>query len=819
MSFLFDLTHLKLKSTAFVLITLSLFSVSKIQAKQIKQPNNETHYRAEIIRTSFGIPHITADNYGSLGFGEGYAAAEDHVCNIAHGIVVANANRTFYHGKGNKNQNLMSDIVIRALDIPQSSEKEFYAQPKEIQVWITGYADGYNKYVRETGKDNITSWCKGDDWVKEIRPVDLFSRFQVLAQTAPRLAGMIVSAKPPKSVHKKSITQVEISTDTLEAEFSGLNDKAMGSNGWAFGKDRTETGRGLLLSNPHFPWYGTARFWEKHLTIPGKMDAYGVGLIGSPGVQIGFNKNIGWTHTVSDSERVTFYSLKLVKGHPTQYYYDGKIREMIAKKVSIPLSGGGKEEHTVWFSHYGPMVNLPGVGWSKTMAVTMRDANFGNQDQLSQWKDMSLAKDMDAFKAAHKKWDAMPWVNTMATSADGRAVYMDDSNVGRLSKEAIKLWNQRKETDPLTQSIYNRMGLIILDGSDSRFEWTTHPDARVPGVVPYAEKPQLDNFDYIFNSNDSYWLTNVSTPLEGYSPLYGPERTARTLRTRMNAKMVSDFSKDGFAGVDGKFSLKELQQAILSNRSLTAELLKDDLVAACKSNNKVEITVKDKQKKTVDLKQACVVLAQYNGHLNLDSKGAVLFREWIYQYDYSEIFKKGALFSQAFDSSDPVNTPNTLGDQTKALNALGKVVLILNRANLPLDIKLGDAQFAYRANEKIPMHGGENIEGIANILGHKIYDTQAEQSSGQSIMGSKRLTDKGYLINYGTSFIMSLSFTDDGPKAEAFLTYSESGDPTSEHYSDQTKLFSQKQWRPILFSRDAIKKDTQSSEILTGESQ
>jgi len=805
MSFLFDFTHLKLKSTVVVLTTFSFFLVSQIQAKQTVSENKKVQYRAELIRTSYGIPHITANDYGSLGFGEGYAAAEDQVCNFAHGIVVANAKRTFYHGKGNKNQHLMSDIVIRALGLPQSSEKDFYAQPKENQVWIKGYADGYNKYIREVGKDNITSWCKGEAWVKEISPIEIFSRFKVLAQTAPFLAGMIVTAKPPEVVHKKNISQIEISSEALDAEFKGLNEKALGSNGWAFGKDRTETGRGLLLGNPHFPWYGTNRFWEKHLTIPGKLDAYGVGLIGSPGVQIGFNKNVGWTHTVSDSERVVFYSLKLVKGDPTQYYYDGKPRKMIAKEVSVPLSGGGVEHHTVWFSHYGPMVNLPGVGWTKTMAVSMRDANVGNQDLFSQWKDMSLAENMDAFKAAHKKWNAMPWVNTMATSSDGRAVYMDNSNVGRLSKEAMELWKQRKESDPLTKSIYNRMKLIVLDGSDSRFEWTSHPQARRAGVVPYSEKPQLDNSDYIFNSNDSHWLTNVSTPLEGYSPLYGPEKTARTLRTRMNAKMVSDFSRKGFAGADGKFSLKEIQSAILSNRSLSAELLLDDLIDAC---TKTKIT---------DLKQACSVLKSYNKHLDLDSKGAVLFREWLYQHKYSEIFKKGNLFAVDFDANDPVNTPRDLADESIALKALEKSVAILNSAGLNLDVKLGDVQFAYRAGDKIPLHGGENIEGIANIMGHKIYDTQVKQNTAKMIKGSKRLTNKGYLINYGTSFLMSLSYTDDGPHAEAFLTYSESGDPSSEHYNDQTKLFSKKQWRPIVFNKDAIKKDTQSTMILTGE--
>ena len=48
-------------------------------------------------------------------------------------------------------------------------------------------------------RDNISSWCKGAEWVREITPEDLFARFQVLAQTGPRMADMIAEAAPPKA--------------------------------------------------------------------------------------------------------------------------------------------------------------------------------------------------------------------------------------------------------------------------------------------------------------------------------------------------------------------------------------------------------------------------------------------------------------------------------------------------------------------------------------------------------------------------------------------------------------------------------------------
>jgi acyl-homoserine-lactone acylase len=51
----------------------------------------------------------------------------------------------------------------------------------------------------------------------------------------------------------------------------GLLDSPLGSNAWAFGKEVTANGSGMLLGNPHFPWAGVNRFWQVHLTIPGQI--------------------------------------------------------------------------------------------------------------------------------------------------------------------------------------------------------------------------------------------------------------------------------------------------------------------------------------------------------------------------------------------------------------------------------------------------------------------------------------------------------------------------------------------------------------------
>ena len=782
-------------------------------------PADENAYRAELIRTSHGVAHITADDFGSLGYGEGYAAAEDHGCQIARGLVQARGELARYFGPGKERRNVVADSVVRALDVPAQARTAFAAEDATNRGWLTGYSAGYNRYLREQGDDAPGSWCAGASWVRPATPEDFMARTVLLAQTLPRMAGALAAAQPPATASTTSVEPALVREALDAMALAGL-----GSNAWALGSERTENGRGLLLANPHYPWYGGNQFWEKHLTIPGRLDVYGAHLLGAPGVAIGFNRGVAWSHTVSDSERVVFYQLDLVPGEPTRYFLDGEPRSMTSRTVIVPVLGEDgtvtEVERTFWFSHLGPVLTLPGMPWTDTVAFAARDANAENTRLLSQWRAMNLATDLDAFIDAHRRWNAMPWVNTIAASADGRALFLDNSTVGNLSGEAIALWQKRLASDPRTANLYAERGMILLDGSDSRFAWVDVPGTPVPGTVPFEQRPQLERRDYIFNANDSYWLTQPAAPLTGYSPLYGPEATARSLRTRMNVQLLAPDSPYGYAGDDGRFNREEVQEALFSNRSLAAELLRGSLVDACRATPVVTVDGDAR-----DLSRACDVIDAFDGRFDEDSRGAMLFREWLVRYDYREHFDAGSLFAEPFDAARPVATPAQLADRAIALEHLAGAVAVLESAGLALDAPLGAAQAAYRADRRIPVHGGNRFEGVANMQisaepGKPMLPTDLGHPNAgldtDPVADSKLLTASGYPIVHGSSFILTLAFEESGPVGEALLTYSQSGDPASPWFSDQTDRYRAKAWRPVRFERAAVQADEQSRQILRG---
>lgn len=784
----------------YLLLCITILTLSACQP----EPKDSSLYQVDITRTQFGVPHIKAADYGSLGYGEAYASGQDQVCNMAVALITAKGQAAQYLGVGHENAYLYSDMVIDALNMPLKGRKALAVQPEKIKKWIEGYTAGYNRYLSDSAGE-YDSWCNHASWVKPATAEDFMTQYVASVHTITRMAGAVVAAQPPATT-----TSIEVSQSQQLAALKAIKLEGMGSNGWAFGSKATENGKGTLLANPHYPWYGTSRFWEKHLMIPGELDVYGTNLVGNPGVAIGFNNAIGWTHTVSDSKRVVLYQLTLNPEDPTQYRYQGEWRSLEARDVSVNvLTNEGIDTRTapVWFSHHGPIIQMPGLEWSAQKAYATRDANSENTQVMSQWLAMGQAQSMDEFIQAHETYNSMPWVNTISTSAEGRAVYLDNSNVGALSSEAIEAWNKRIEQVPQLKQLYLTKGLVILDGSTLRDEWISHPDASIPGTTTFEQRPLIESDYYVFNSNDSYWLSDPAHPVTGYSPLYGATETPRSVRTRMNVHLLDGLDGFDFRDEDGLFSTTEIQAALFDNSGLAAHLLKPELLERCNKNPKVIIDVE-----IIDLTSACIILENWDNRYDLDSRGAVLFREWITRYDINATRFSGSLFTGQFDKEKPALTPLGLVKGKQPLQALAQAVVLLNSEGIALDSPLGDVQKAHRAGTAIAVHGGNSHEGIANLQVTRPYiDSPIFSGNNDRLGDSKTLSSSGYNIAHGSSFIMTLNFTDEGPQAQAILSYSQSGAPKSENFSDQTARYRDKQWRDIYFERSDIAKHSLSS--------
>jgi acyl-homoserine-lactone acylase len=773
-------------------------------------------YRASITRTEYGVAHIVADDWGSLGFGQGYAFAQDRACTLIDQVIKVRGERSLWFGPGDNDANLVTDFAYRHLGLHDDADQRFGDQPTEVAEIVDGYVAGFNAELAEQGP---SGWCVGEPWVQPITSTDLYAYLNdvTLYASSGALIEAIGQAQPPDATSTDttaivSVPPASITTDSTVAASVAPSTTALGSNGWAIGADASSSGGGLLLANPHFPWEGEKRLWESHLTLTtGELDAYGVTLSGVPGILIGFNRAVGWTHTVSAGHRMTLYQLQLVPGAPTTFRYGDTTEDLVATEITVqvlqPDGSIADETRTMWASHYGPMLELP-FGWTDTTAYTYRDANIDNTDIVAQFLGMATATSMDAFIDAHRIANGIPWVNTIATSADGRAWYADTAATPNLSAESIAAWQAQVATEGSIAALVDDNGAVLLDGSDPVNEWVDDPAATRPGILPFDQQPQLERSDYVFNSNDSHWLANPDELLTGYSPLTGPEAVPQSARTRMNAILLVDPAQ---RGDDDRFDLAEIEAAILSQRSLHAELLLPGVLEACDRTHLVLV-----DGVPYSIVPACDVLRAWNGRYDIEARGAALWREYLVLFSRAARQDKGPLYRRRFDPEDPVGTPNRLNDDldVEVLKNLGIAAKAMTAAGFAIDAKLGDVQFDNRAVDgaaagvHIPLGGGTEVDGTASIVGCcSDAGTLAPKGDPGTFADAQYFSDLGYPVTTGNSFMMALQFTPEGPVARAVLTYGQPDDATSPDFVSQTQLYSAGTFRAVRFEAADIAAD------------
>lgn len=762
-------------------------------------------YSATLRRTSHGIPHVLAGDSASLGYGYGYAFAQDNLCALAEITVTVNAERARYFGPdgtyvttlaGNLN-NLKSDFFYASINQAGTVEA-LLAQPppvgpsQEARELVRGYAAGFNRYLRDTGVDALPDpRCRGAAWVRPLTELDLYRRYYQLGLLASSAVfiNAIVDAKPPPLLPDgSSLPPLPLPAALPADAFPTAVSLGLGSNAYGLGGEATRNGRGMVLGNPHFPWEGPERFYQVHLTLPGQLDVSGVSLLGVPVVLIGHNAKLAWSHTVSTGWRFTPYELKLVPGSPTTYLYAGGLEQMTPRTVTVQARAADgslqPRSHTFWWTRFGPMFHYPQgyLTWSGLTGYALRDVNAGNFRVLDQFLAMNKAQDVGALRQAQDTWQGIPWVNTVAADDQGRAYYADTAIVPHVTDELVA----RCTLSPVAQLVYRSAALPVLDGSRPDCEWGSDADAVVPGIFGPGRMPHLVRQDYVANSNDSYWLSNPAQPLTGYDRIIGDEGTARSLRTRLGLKMVQQ-RLAGTDGLEGRgFTLDHLQTVMLNNRNYSGELLRDAAVSLCRRNPLILMT----DGRLVDVRAACPVLERWNLRGDLDSAGAVLWRLFISRVTAAT----GGPYVVPFLPTDPVNTPHTLNTlHPEVVQALAFAVQTLRDRGIALDRPLGTVQLAHRNEARIPIHGCGHPEGCFNAMGNTVEP------------------DFTYKPLLGTSFLMAVSFTDAGPVGRSLLAYSQSTNPASPYFADQTWLYSRKQWVDMRFTEAEIASDPELS--------
>ncbi len=733
----------------------------------------------ELARTSYGVVHIRADDFAGLGFGLAYAYAQDNVCMLADTFLTVRGERSRFFGGDamptNGDYNVAIDYLDRHLFGLRNEDSDFFfkayldvnrlregyaAGSGEVRALLSGYVAGYNRYLREQ-RDALPAACRGAPWV---RPITFDDMVLLVAEKALHASGELF-AKEIVAASAEGGGSAAANPPARDWSNEGL-----GSNAIAIGRDASANGRGLLLANPHFPWFSTDRFYQAHMTIPGVFDVMGATLGGIPMIVIGFNKDIAWTHTVTKAFHFTTFRLELDQADPSgaTYLVDGVPAKMTERAIDVQVlqaDGSLRTKRRVFReTALGMPMAFPGLPIAPGGVLVLADPNRYNTRLIEQWIAMGRADSVQSLQASLGRVMGLAWVNTLAADRHGDTLFADYSVVPHMA------------TEKFGSGCLLFAPLFTFDGSRSACHWGRDADAP-PGIFGPGSAPAMSRNDYVANSNDSYWLTNSRQLMTGpapagYSPLYGPVNVPQHLRTRLGFLQL-----DERLAQQPQLALDDLEQLLFSNRVHAAELVMPDLLAGCRARTDAALLA------------ACVVLDAWDGRADLDSRGAMLFREF-----WMKVAELPDMWRVPFDPADPVHTPRGVAASAMApmLSALLDTAAQLQGLGIPLDAQLRDYQVDRRAGNQTPIHGGiGDIDGVYNAVHMK-----------------ETLTAHGYEgVAWGASYIQLVGFDDAGPVARGLLAYGQATDPASPHFADQLPLYSSKTVVPLPFTQEQIRAD------------
>ena len=579
--------------------------------------------KKEILWDNYGIPHIYAASEADMYYAFGWAQMHSHGNLVLQLYAQARGRAAEYFGK----TLVDSDKQIQLFNLPEQAAKNYAVQRPVYKSHLDAFVKGLNDYA----KAHMGEIASAYQPILPVKPTDVLA-------------------------HSARIMCLEfLASDDI---YSSRRMVTPGSNSIAVGPSKSASKNAMLVTNPHLPWADFYTFYEAHLNAPG-FSAYGVSLVGFPQLDIAFNQQLGWTHTVNTIDASDRYELTLQdKG----YLLDGKTVAFKEKKAVIKVRQDDgsllPENISFKYSLHGPV-----VGEKNGKAYAVRIAGIGNPFIGEQYHLMAKAKNFAQFEKAIKMMQ-LAMFNVVYADKDGNTMYLFNGNVPIRSEGDWPFWNG------------------TVDGSKSKLIWQkTHTYADLPKVI----NPKTG---FVQNANDPPWTCTYPVALdpEKYPAYMAP--VGMGLRPQRAVNMLKN---------DASISFDELVGYKLNTEMEAAHRFLDDLLAAI-----------NQYPDSLAL-QAAGILKSWDKATNADSRGAILFEQW-----YSKL--NGASVAKQWSLAEPVTTPDGLSDPKKAVELLVQACREVIEKYGALDVAYGEVNRFRIGSVDVPGNGGTDDLGVFRTM-------------------------------------------------------------------------------------------------------
>lgn len=422
------------------LLHATVYSQEKIDVKNI-----------EIVRDSFGIPHIFGKTDAEVAYGLAWAQAEDDFRSLQETLLPAKGLMGAVLGK----KAVAGDYAFALFRCREITEEKWQTLSPQFLKLVDGFTRGINQFARTHTKEVL------HEDLFPVSPKDYVSA-AVFALTIFNGGDKVLQ----RIYHNK------------QWEVPGLNNK--GSNSAAVHPSRTGTGESFLLINAHQPNTGPQAFYEAHIHSEEGLNVMGGLLAGGPCILHGVNENLGWAHTVNFCDRLDEYQLEMHPGGKLQYRFDGQWIDLEIKQIKLKIKGLPVSiKRKLYWSKYGATMKNKQGYFSIRLGANMRIG------VLQQWYEMNKAKNFTEFYTALGRQE-LSMFNIMYADRYDTIFYINNALIPYRDTSNIYNWKQ------------------TLPGNTSKTLWKTFKP--ITALPQYLNPPS----GYLFNTNHSPFLATAA---------------------------------------------------------------------------------------------------------------------------------------------------------------------------------------------------------------------------------------------------------------------------------------------------------------------
>jgi penicillin G amidase len=336
--------------------------------------------RAEVVRDSYGVPHIYAQNAHDLFYLQGYVTAQDRLFQIDLYRRAGAGRLAEVLGE----PGLESDRMMRTLGLARVAARELAIVRDSTRAMLSAYADGVNKFLEQHGEAlplefvllgyrpqlwsavdslivaKLQVYDAANNYTQELLRANLALRFGTAAlatlmpDPATRTAAVDENAWAAVAPMLSAATTVP-GVAALRRALPAAPDAA-GSNCWALAGTRTASGKPILAGDPHLAVRNPSIWYEVGLEGAG-VKVIGFSFPGIPSVVIGHNERIAWSFTYAYADTQDLFVERQAAGDLRRFEHRGSFEEATFVRETIAVKGRADPVSVdVAITRHGPVI-------------------------------------------------------------------------------------------------------------------------------------------------------------------------------------------------------------------------------------------------------------------------------------------------------------------------------------------------------------------------------------------------------------------------------------------------------------------------------